>query len=412
MGDAGRRYDTVEIDTSKHLPQKERRKRNRRSHREPRIPRWVYKIIVILILCVVSMLVWFNRSNLTPENVLDWVHDSVVGMGIGDGFPSKIVGNSVAVGNFKSVNKEIYVLSDTALTVLNSTAKAVSSRQHSYSQPVMKVSGNRILIYNLGGKGYQLESQSGTLVKSTAQKNILAGALAGNGRYALVTEADGYLGCLTAYNTKNKAMFRYWFSDYYPAAVALNYDGTKAAVAAVGTKDGGMNSAVYLFDFNENKTVTPVAAYAENMMLDISWSDKDTVSAVGDRLTSVIDAGSRTKTDYDYQGMQLKAYCMDSGRTALGLSAFGNTQSGRLVVLNASGSVTANNTLEQDPVSVSLYGDTAAALSQGKVRFYSASTGRPAGSCAAGSDARAISLHNETSVYILGVSEIRYASAK
>lgn len=53
MGDAGRRYDTVEIDTSKHLPQKERRKRNRRSHREPRIPRWVYKIIVILILCVV-----------------------------------------------------------------------------------------------------------------------------------------------------------------------------------------------------------------------------------------------------------------------------------------------------------------------------------------------------------------------
>lgn len=411
MGDAGQRFDTVEIDTAKHHPEGKRR-RDRRSRREPRIPRWVYKIIVILILCVVSMLVWFNRSNLTPDNVVDWVHDSVVGMGIGDGFPSKIVGNAVAVGNFKSVNKEIYVASDTALTVLNSTAKVASSRQHSYSQPVMKVNGNRTLIYNLGGKGYQIESQSGTLVKTTVQQNILAGALAGNGRYALITEADGYLGCMTAYDSNNKAMFRYWFSDYYPTAVALNRDGTRAAVAAVSAKDGGMCSAVYLFDLSENKTVSPAAVYSENMMLDLSWSDKDTVCAVGDRLTSVINAGSRTKSDYDYQGMQLKAYCMDNGRTALGLSAFGNAQSGRLVVLNASGGVTANTTVAQDPVSVSLYGDAAAVLSQGKVLFYSAATGSPAGSCPAGSDARAIALRDETSVYILGVSEIRYADGK
>ncbi|MCY1713772.1 DUF5711 family protein [Caproiciproducens galactitolivorans] len=411
MGDTGQRFDTVEIDTAKHHPEGKRR-RDRRSRREPRIPRWVYKIIVILILCVVSMLVWFNRSNLTPDNVVDWVHDSVVGMGIGDGFPSKIVGNAVAVGNFKSVNKEIYVASDTALTVLNSTAKVASSRQHSYPQPVMKVNGNRTLIYNLGGKGYQIESQSGTLVKTAVQQNILAGALAGNGRYALITEADGYLGCMTAYDSNNKAVFRYWFSDYYPTAVALNRDGTRAAVAAVTAKDGGMSSAVYLFDLGENKTVSPAAVYSENMMLDISWSDKDTVSAVGDRLTSVINAGSRTKSDYDYQGMQLKAYCMDNGRTALGLSAFGSAQSGRLVVLNASGGVTANTTIAQDPVSVSLYGDAAAVLSQGKVLFYSAATGSPAGSCSAGSDARAIALRDETSVYILGVSEIRYADGK
>lgn len=412
MSDRGQRFDTTEIDTAKHQFQVQKRRQKRRSRRESRVPRWVYKIILILIFCVFSMLIWFNRNNLTPSNVIEWVQNSVVGMGIGDGYPSKIVGNSVLKNNFKSVNKEAVVVSDTALTVLNSTAKTVVSRQHSFLQPVMKANGNRVLIYSLGGKGYQIESQSKTLVRADVQQNILAGALAANGRYALITEADGYFGCLTAYAADNKVLFHYWFSDYYPTAVALSSDGTKAAVAAVSAKDGGLTSAVYLLDFSNSKPVEPFAVYSENMMLDISYSDNGTVTAVGDKMTAVINANGRTKTNFDYQGLRLAAYSMDSGRTALGLSAYGSTGSGKLVVLNDTGSAVATVPFTQAVSSVSLYADTVAVLSQGQVHFYSATAGTPAGSCDAGSDARAIALHDETSVYILGVSEIRLANSK
>lgn len=409
MNDNGKRFDTNELDAVKHqLPQEKYRKK--RVHRESRIPRWIYKIILILILCVLTMLVWFNRSNLTPNNVVEWVQNRVVGMGIGDGYPAKIAGNFVLSGNFKSVNKEVAIVSDIAVTALNTTAKVVVSRQHSFSKPVMKVNGNRMLIYNLGGKGYQLEGQSKTLVKTNGQENILAGALASNGRYALLTESSGYFGLLTAYTDDNKAQSNYWFSEYYPTAVALNAGGTKAAVTAVSAKDGGLTSAVYLLNLNSEKTVAPFAVFSENMMLDIAYCDDGTVVAVGDKLTMVINSNQSTKINFDYQGSQLSSYCVDSSRTALSLSPYKDAASGRVVVLDKTGKAAVSLNFEQKIKSVSLYGDTVAALVGGQVHFYSVTTGSATGTCIAGSDATAIALCDENSVYILGVSEIRLAN--
>lgn len=405
----GERFDTNELAVLKHQSRREKRK-GKRTRRESRIPRWVYRIILILILCVLAMLIWFNRSNLTPSNVVDWVQNQVIGMGIGDGYPTKIAGSTVSVGNFKSVNKEAIFVSNTALTELNATAKEIISRQHSFSNPVMKVNGSRALVYNLGGKGYQLESQSKTLVKTNGQENILAGALAANGRFALVTQSNGYFGQLSAYTEDNKKKSDYWFSEYFPTAVALNKDGTKAAVTAVSAKDGGLTSAVYILNLNSGKTVAPFAVFPENMMLDVVYCDDGSIVAIGDKLTTVIHE-SQSKTDFDYQGLQLSSYCVDTSRTALSLSPYKSTASGKLVVLDGTGKTAVSINFKQKIMSVSLYGDTVAALVNSKVQFYSATTGSPTGSCDAGDDATAIALRDESSVYILGVSEIRLASS-
>lgn len=408
---SGQRFDTAEIDIAKHRPPQEHRRKRRGKKHEGRVPGWVYRVIVILILCVVSMLLWFNRSNLTPSNVLDWVSTQVVGMGMGDGYPYNITGSVISQNNFNSVDKELFMLRDTELTVLNSTAKEIISRPHSFSSPVMKVNGPRVLIYNLGGKGYQIESQSKTLVKSNAQQNILAGALAPNGRYALATQADGYCGLLTAYTQDNKIQFQYWFSDYYPTAVALNQDGTGAIVTGISAKDGGLTSAVYLLSFSNSKTVEPFAIYSENMMLDAAYFPDGTAIAVGDRQTAVINTNTHSKVNYDYQGLQLAAYDVDDGRTALSLSPFKDAENCKLVVLNQAGQPTASVSLQERVSSVSLFGGTAAALGNGKVYFYSAAAGSALGSCSAGNDAKAITLCDESSAYILGVSEVRLAKS-
>lgn len=408
---SGQRFDTAEIDVAKHRAPQERRRKKRGKKHEGRVPGWIYRVIVILVLCVVSMLLWFNRSNLTPSNVLEWVSTQVVGMGVGDGYPYSIAGSVVSQSNFKSVDKELLMLRDTELTVLNSTAKEVISRPHSFSSPVMKANGPRVLIYNLGGKGYQIESQSKTLVKTNAEQNILAGALAANGRYALATQAEGYCGCLTAYTEDNKELFRYWFSDYYPTAVALNADGTGAVVTGISAKDGGLTSAVYLLSFSNTKAVEPFAVYSENMILDAAYFSDGTAVAVGDKMTAVINTNTKSKVNYDYQGLQLAAYDVDDGRTALSLSPYKDAEDCRLVVLNSSGQPTASVSLKENIKSVSLFGGTVAALGGGKVNFYSAATASELGSCSAGSDAKAISLCDEGSVYILGVSEVRLAKS-
>lgn len=409
---SGERYNTAEIDLAKYREQKERPRRRNRGRKAGRVPRWVYRVILILALTFAALLVWFNRANLTPENVLEWAQTQIVGLGGGDGFPYKITGNMVSSVNFKSVNRDLYLLRDTELTVLSPSAKEMLSRQHSFSKPVMKLSGQRTLIYNLGGKGYQIESQSKTPAKGNTDRDLLCGAIAANGRYALVTQADGYYGRLTAYLPDNKELFHYWFSEYYPTAAALNPGGTQAIVTGASAKDGGLVSAVYLLDFGNSKTVSPIAEYSENMFLDAACFSDGTTIAVGDRMTAVLHPNTGGKSGFDYSGQQLTAYDMNDGKTALGLAPYRNAPNSKLVVLDRTGAAAVSVPLTGNIQSVSLFGDTVAALAGGKVAFYSASTGAAQGSCAAGGDARAIALSSETSVYILGVSEVRFASAR
>lgn len=406
------RYDTVELPSARHGQPEERKPRGR--FRNHRIPKWVYRIILILLACVLAMLAWFNRQNLTPANVAEWVRERVVGMGVGDGFPYSISGSSISKMNFVSSDKNLIFASDTSLTELNSTALELMNRQHSFSNPVLSVRGTRVLLYNLGGKGCEIDTVGRTIAKFSAPGNILGGAVSTDGSYALITEAEGYCGLLTAYTSGGQVRSRYWFSDYYPSSVALSPDGMRAAVTGVSTRNGELVSAVYLIDLNDATPVSPFAEFSDNMLFAVNWdANTSVVTAVGDRAAVTVHPDKRTKSEYSYDGKQLTACCFDSGRTVLGLASFEGSDASRLVVLDATGNPVCNISLEKTVESVSLYGQSVAALSGGKIFFYHPSSGASGlQSAQAGTNARAVALKDESTAYVLGVSEIRLVGVK
>ena len=68
------------------------RKKAKMGNKTSLVPKWVYRVSLILLLAVLVLVWWFNRENLTVENISDWVQTRVVGMGIGDGYPVSIPG--------------------------------------------------------------------------------------------------------------------------------------------------------------------------------------------------------------------------------------------------------------------------------------------------------------------------------
>lgn len=388
-------------------PYSRHQSRNRRA--TPKIPKWVYRVVIILLLSVVGLLLWFNRSNLTPENILEWVRVQTVGMGVGDGYPVQIVGSSVDKGNFYCQNKELYVLSDTRLTILNSTAKELVSRQHSYGYPVMRSSGSRVLLYNVGGTGYQIEGFSDTMLVSNTEENIFTGDIAQNGKYALVTEDRGYCAKMTVFLPDDTDQYSYEFADYYITDISLNRDGTRAAVCGITAQNGAMASAVYFFDF-DNPQAETLVTFESTALIDVEYCENGSVIAVGDQLISIIQA-SGEHTDYNFEGQKLSAYTIDNSRIALALMPYENSVSTRLVVIGEDGQETLSADLPYQASSISLYGNTAVALVDSQIYFYTVSTGVAQGQVAAGSDAKAIALMDEQTAYVLGVSEIRKVSA-
>ncbi len=408
MSENGRRYDTSEFDMTRDHPPKAGRRPPIFGERT--VPRWVYRIALILFLCILGTLGWMNRENLTPANVLEWVQTKVVGMGMGDGYPHSIAGTSVQPQNFLAVDKNLCFASDTSLTLLNSTAKELVSRQHSFSDPVLRFNGNRMLLYNLGGRGYQLEGFNQTFQKASLSQNIISGALDRQGGYALLTEAEGYCGELTAYTSDGREQSHYWFSDYYPTAIALNPKGNMAAVTGVNVANGAVKSVIYLLNLNSTKTQQPFAVYEGNLLFAVSWDGDNSVTAFGDRAAEFLDVGRRSKAEFSYAGKRLTAYSSSDGLAAVGLLPYEGSANSSLVLLSHSGQEILSPSLQGTIRSVSAFGSAVAALCGPKVYFYTSSPAGSAGNRDAGSDAKAVAIRDETSAYVLGVSEVRMVS--
>lgn len=391
-----------EPDVYESRSKKEKKKKKRLS------PVWsrLIKIFLILVIAFLGLFLWLNRENLHPETIVDWLHEKIVGMGVGDGYPTSIVGSTVAEGNFTSSNGDLIAVSDTHLTVMNSTAKELMSRQHSFTTPALKVAGTRMLVYNLGGKGYQVETYTKTLVKEPGEEKIFGGGISSEGTYALLTESEGYFGKLTVYTPDNKERFRYRFSTSYPTAVAVDGTAGKALVTGVASKDGALLSSLYLLDMNSTESQEPLGEYENTVFLDAYICPDGTAVAIGDTKTVIVPSGGKPQV-YDYGTRQLASYAVSDSVTALCLLPYETASGGELILLDRDGkektSVSVGNTMD----SVSISGNTVAVLGGGNLSGYSISDGSLTGQAQAGSDSIAVAMRDESSAYILGVSEIR-----
>lgn len=379
-------------------------------HGAKSVPKAVYQVAVILLVLVVGLAVWMNRTNLSPENIGSWLKLQVMGSEAGDGFPVQITGSEVLEANFLAQGGNAVVLSDTALCILNATGKEELSLRHSLNQPVLQKAGGRYLLYNSGSTGYMALSGVDTVVSAVEERDILAGAIAQNGRYALGVQGSNGASELHVYQKDGTLQYRYSLAWDYITAIALNYDGAYGAVCTVRSDKGTLVSKVMIFDFMDPE---PIAEYetAENLLLAAYWGEDGSIYAVGD--TALLMAGSSDYqfTEYNYQGRQLTAFRLDAGRAFLSISAYEHAGPSTLLVYALGQEEPVRVEMEKRIESISAYGGAVGLLVGEEAVFCDYSTGAELGRAQAGGDAKALALSSESAAYVLGVSEVRAVRA-
>ena len=174
--------------------------------KKPRVSKLLYRIIAALLIAVVLLIILENKDNLTPENIGNWIRTKAVGFGFGDGYPAELTGSTALVGNFGAADGNLYVVSDTALTVLNGSAKEMFSARHSYNDPAVSEASGRYLLYNAGGTGYRVETSSGTEISGTSDSSITTGVICDSGKFALAVQPSDYASELRVYKKRQLAV--------------------------------------------------------------------------------------------------------------------------------------------------------------------------------------------------------------
>lgn len=375
----------------------------------PRISTNVYKIIVILLAAALVLVIMENREDLTVGNIGNWIRTKAVGLGFGDGYPVDLTGSTADPGNFGADDDSVYVVSDTALTVLNGSAKELFSVRHSYNNPAVSVAGDRYLLYNAGGTGYRIDTASGTALETAADCDITAAAISNSGKFALALQPADYAAELRVFLKDGTEQYSYKLADTYISAVALNADGTRGAVASVTSRSGELVSHITVLDFSKAE---PVAEYesAGNMILSLMWSATNRVIAIGDTQTLVSNARFEFEA-YDYGGREITAFCTTDRRAAVSVSNYAYGGSSTLLVFE-NNAEPVETELPGRAEWISCAGSKAAALLPDMVVTADMATGALDAACDITADTKGIALANEGAVYLMGVREIRKENLK
>lgn len=375
----------------------------------PKVSKSLYKIAAILLAAVLVLVVLENWENLSPNNVGEWIRTKAVGLGFGDGYPASLTGSTADPGNFGSVNGNMYVVSDTALTVMNSSAKELFSARHSYNDPAVSEAGGRYLLYNMGGTGYQVETSAGTQFSGVTDCDITTGTISDSGKFALAVQPSDYASELRVYMKDGTLQYQYLFSDTYISAIALSPDGTHGAVASVVSRSGAIVSRITVLDFSKEE---PVAEYESegNLILGLMWSDINRIIAVGDTKTLVGDTKFNFEA-YDYGGREVTAYCLTDARAIVSVSNYAYGGNSVLLVFRDNAEPVEAE-LPGRAEWISSAGSKAAALLADEVVSADLSTGVVEASCGISADTKAVAMADEGTVYLLGVKEIEKENLK
>ena len=369
------------------------------------MPTPVIKLLIILLSCTAVILIWTNWSNLSPDKVALWIQDSVLGIGSGQGFPVAISGNEVRNANFKLLDSDVAIVSDTSFFTVNKQGKQTCNRQHSFSSPVLMVDGNISMLYNRGGKGLQIESISNEIRKASCDNAIQAADISSSGVYAVVTESKSYLSEMTVYLKDNTEKYKYYFSECYVMNIDVNSDGSMACASGVLSRDGAMTSIIYVFDFN--KTDPLLKLEFEGLPVNIEFINNNKLSFITDKALNIIDINSKSNKEINYDKRILTSYAIDKGeKICLALSSSTDGRNCDILMVDKSGNITVEFKTEIKILSLALKDNIIEILSPSTLNIYS-NKGELINKKEAGNDAKEIILCSKHDAYILGVSDIR-----
>ena len=175
------------------------------------------------------------------------------------------------------------------------------------------------------------------------------------------------------------------------------------------SRNGSLVTRITVLDFSETE---PIAEYESenNLVLGLTWTADNRVLAVGDQAALVSD-GSFAFESCSYDGRTVTSYCLTDSRAVVSVSNYAYGGDSTLLIFGSSAQPV-EAALPGRAAWLSSSGSKVAALLADRVVSVDLTTGRVEAACEDVSDTKGIAMGDESTVYMLGVQEIRKENLK
>lgn len=337
---------------------------------------------VVFVILLLTAIAAAQFGGVTLSTVADYVATAIARIGAGEGYPYQI---STTVHDAAITNSDLVLLYDDSVRILNSTAKEISNLNHNYDHPIISSNSGRILLYDIGGKKFRVQSKTRVLYEKELDHIILTGAMGKDGSVAVATRADNAESMLTVFDKQRKEAFVWKCASEHIISCDVSDNGKSFAVSVVGVENGSVYSKVHIFNKKETE---PVASfeYTSSTVTTVRFLSNETVMVMGDNVCQIINDGQVVNNIDVSVNTPSKLYISDNNTAILVLSKYSSTTQKIVKVYNKAGEEIFTNEISGIVKSVSTDGKYVAILTDSDVQIYN-SKGEMTGYAAVNSDA-------------------------
>lgn len=291
---------------------------------------FIGKILLIVIAAISIIFVAASSfSNVTFSNITGAVESFFHNLKKGEGYPYEC--SAEGAESVDSIGSYLAMIDDSSVIFLNKTAKEVFNFDSTYTNPDMKVSNGRALVYNRGSSSFVVTGQSDLLygqdeTNGVLEDAIITGNIGKNGSLVFGTWTDEGVSKFVALNKKLGKEFYYVFSSNRVLYTTLSDNGKYAACAVFGVENASYYSTVYVFDLNKTEPVQIIKLPGETV-IRVDFLSNKSLSVITDlkrREISVKDKSEDNAVDYSAHSLVATDFDLSSKKSVICYSKYGS----------------------------------------------------------------------------------------
>ena len=217
--------------------------------RRTRIIRAAVISVLAAILIVMVYLAVRYRDMLSPETLRNYVNISPGSTVNTLGGAADVVGGNSSV--YASFSDGLAVATTTSVRYATPNGRRGFSEDAVLTSPALYSSDDFLLAYDKAGKTLMLFDKNGLVASAEVSGSIISATVSEEGVCAVISEAEGYISCLSVFNRKLEPLYRWFNSEYYTISAAYHDDSRRCAVSAVTESEGTLHGSLLLFDITE-----------------------------------------------------------------------------------------------------------------------------------------------------------------
>lgn len=202
------------------------------------------------------------------------------------------------------------------------------------ADPVLLASDQYLFAYDPGSTRVVTADSFGLADEVNLGAPVTSLAVNADGMMAAVVSESGYKGAVAVFDRQLEQVYKWYTSEYYIMCAALSPDGEQMAAGVFAQPGVDLEGRILVFRLDEEEPVADVPL-GDTVPLQLGFTDHDTLVAVGDEGTAVVDVpeGSVTHT-VSYALGELECSSLTADGCLLAVKSYGGEKTQELILLS------------------------------------------------------------------------------